>query len=149
MVELKVRSALKPFCPVHHWRMAYDSATGKDWNSSETFYRCSFETCTMRFSLAAGYYDSNNPSGDHAFLSQLETVACRNNREHHPCIVSYARESLGSQTEEWRQWRCFDDDCNFSFTQKLSQQESKRIQSAGFAPKSLPAAQHQHAFARR
>jgi hypothetical protein len=149
MPELKTRDALKPFCPVHHWRMAYDSTTGKGWNSTETFYRCSFETCTMRFSLAAGYYDSANPSGDRTFLSHLETVTCQQNREHHPCIVSYAKESVGSQTEEWRQWRCFSDNCSFSVTQKLSQQESQRLQSAGFASDRAPAARYQHALVRR
>jgi hypothetical protein len=149
MPELKSRNNLKPFCPVHHWRMAYDSTTGKSWNSAEAFYRCSFETCTVRFSLDAGYYDANDLAGAQAFLSNLETVACQKNREHHPCIVSYAKESMGSQTEEWRQWRCFSDNCSFSFTQKLSQQELKRIQSAGFATERAPAAQHQPAFARR
>jgi hypothetical protein len=149
MPELRTRDALKPFCPVHHWRMAYDSATGKAWNSAETFYRCSFETCTMRFSLAAGYYDSTNPSGDRAFLAHLEAVTCQQNREHHPCIVSYAKESLGSHTEEWRQWRCFSDNCSFSVTQKLSQQESQCRQSAGFASDSASTVLHQHAFARR
>ncbi len=149
MPELKSRDALKPFCPVHHWRMAHDAITGKAEQGAEVFYRCSFENCTMRFSLAAGYSDANNLSGDRAFLAHLEPVTCKQNPEHHPCIVSYAKESVGSQTEEWRQWRCFSENCSFSVTQKLSQQESKRIQSAGFAPKSLPAAQHQHAFARR
>ncbi|MDP9339528.1 MAG: hypothetical protein M3P45_11735 [Acidobacteriota bacterium] len=149
MPELKSRDALKPFCPVHHWRMAHDSSTGKAGNSAESFYRCSFESCTMRFSLAAGYHDSSHPAGDHASLSHLETVTCQKNREHHPCIVSYAKESQGSQTEEWRQWRCFSDNCSFSMTQKLSQEESRSLQSAGFALKSMPAAQHQHAFSRR
>ena len=129
--------------------MAYDSATGKAWNSAEAFYRCSFETCTMRFSLAKGYYDANTPDGDPAFLSHLETVPCRQDRDHHPCIVSYAKESQGSQTEEWRQWRCFTDNCSFSVTQKLSQQESQRLQSAGFASDGASTVQHQHAFARR
>ena len=149
MPELKTRDALKPFCPVHHWRMAYDSATGKAWNRAETFYRCSFESCSTRFSLAAGYYDSNNPSGDRAFLSHLEIVACEKDREHHPCIVSYAKESVGSQTEEWRQWRCFSDNCSFCVTQKLSQAESPRMQSAGFDSKSAPVAQSQRTLARR
>ena len=149
MPELKARDALKPFCPVHHWRMAYDSTPGKAWTSAEAFYRCSFETCTMRFSLAAGYYDSNNPAIDPASLAHLETVACQQNREHYPCIVSYARESVGSQTEEWRQWRCFDDNCSFSFTQKLSRQESRRMQSAGYDSKTAPVVQYQRTLARR
>lgn len=148
MPELKARDALKPFCPVHHWRMAYDSTTGKAWNSTEAFYRCSFETCTMRFSLAAGYYDSTNPAGDHPSLPHLETVTCEKDREHHPCIVSYAKESVGNQTEEWRQWRCFANNCSFSFTQKLSQQESQRMQSAGHHAKNAPVVQYQRTLAR-
>jgi hypothetical protein len=149
MPELKSRDALKPFCPIHHWRMAHYSTTGSQAGSSaEVFYRCSFENCTQRYSVVAGYYDSNNLPGD-GFQSHLEIVTCKQNREHYPCIVSYAKESVGSQTEEWRQWRCFADNCSFSVTQKLSQQESKRLQSAGFTAKSSPAAQHQHAFARR
>lgn len=149
MPELKTRDAVKPFCPVHHWRMAYDSTTGKAWNSAEVFYRCSFETCTMRFSLAAGYYDSNNPEADPVSLAHLETLTCHQNREHHPCIVSYAKESVGSQTEEWRQWRCFSDNCNFSFTQKLSQQEFQPMQSAGYDSKTAPVVQYHRTLARR
>ena len=155
MPEPKSRNALKPFCPVHHWRMAYDSTTGKAWNSAEVFYRCSFETCTMRFSVAAGYYDSNDPSGGQVLLAHLETLACQKDRDHHPCIVSYAKESMGSQTEEWRQWRCFTDNCSFTVTQKLSQdqtrsqEESLRTPYAARESGSTPLAQYQRSLARR
>jgi hypothetical protein len=144
MPELKMRDWIKPFCPIHHWRMAHDSGS----NKVEPSYRCSFETCTMRYSLAAGYFEAATPT-DAASLSHLEIVACKQNREHHPSIVSYAKESVGSQSEEWREWRCFADNCGFSVTQKLSPAESDSCHAMGLAQMPARSAQHDHSFAKR
>ena len=89
MSELKSREQLKPFCPVHHWRMSHDPGSSKVQPS----YRCNFESCTLRYTVAEGYFEVGQASDDSSLLSELETVACQNNREHHPCIVGYAKES--------------------------------------------------------
>ena len=116
MFESKWRDAVRPFCPVHHWRMAHDVGEGQ---GSVTF-RCSFEKCAMRFSAADGYFESGRPANDRELLKRLEIVTCRLDHEHQPCITGYAMESIGGATEEWRQWQCFTKTCDFSLRQKLS-----------------------------
>ena len=130
MSELKTREPLKPFCPIHHWRMSHDAGSSKVQPS----YRCNYESCTLRYTVAEGYFETGDTSGDSSLLSELQTVACLNNREHHPCIVGYAKESFGNQTQEWRHWECVTDGCDFSLRQKLSPTESARRNAVTFVP---------------
>jgi hypothetical protein len=144
MPEMKARDPLKPFCPVHHWRMAHDSGSSKVRPS----YRCSYESCPMRYAFATGYFEAGKRSGDRALLSFLEIVSCKHNADHHPCIVGYAKESDGGQTEEWRQWQCSVENCEFSLRQKLSRADAARIEAIHFAPQSAAKGEQHRVFAK-
>lgn len=119
MNNLNLRGALSAFCPIHHWRMAYDSGSSKVASS----YRCAFGKCTARYSPSQGYFEVGKPPGETSFLSRIESIACQHDRDHHPCIVGYARESQGEQTAEWRTWNCAAEGCDFSTRQRLSNEE--------------------------
>jgi hypothetical protein len=143
MFELKLRGGTKPFCPVHHWRMAHDAGSNKVTPS----YRCSYESCAVRYTATEGYFESGKTSGDQTFLSGLETVACKYNHEHHPRIIGYAKESNGDRTEEWRHWQCFEANCDFAHRQKLPALHRGGIASHRLVSK--PVTQLQHAFSKR
>jgi hypothetical protein len=110
------RGALKPFCPVHHWRMAHDSGSTKVGPS----YHCNYDGCTVRYTPAQGYFELNNLAGAQNFVVSAEILCCTYNPQHYPAIVGYAKESISNQTEESRHWQCLAADCNFSLRQKLS-----------------------------
>jgi hypothetical protein len=116
MNDQKLSDAPRPFCPVHHWRMAYDAGSSKVPSS----HRCVFGKCTIRFTSAQGYFEAGKTSGEKSFLSRIESIAGQHDRDHHLCIVGYAKESLGGQTEEWRTWKCSAEGCDFSTRQRLS-----------------------------
>jgi hypothetical protein len=120
-------AALKPFCPVHHWRMAWDHGSSK----TPAAFRCGVEKCNIRFSAAQGYFEAGKTSGDRAFLARVESVPCHLHREHHAAIVGYIKEAHGNQTDEWRQWQCFAEKCRFATKQKLSVEVFTTTQSAG------------------
>lgn len=140
MNDLKLTGALRAFCPVHHWRMAYDAGSGKVASS----HRCVFGKCTIRFTPSQGYFEAGKTFGEKSFLSRIDSVACRHDRDHHLCIVGYAKESLGEQTEEWRTWKCSTEGCDFSTRQRLSS-----IESAVHLQPQPKAAAKQHAYADR
>jgi hypothetical protein len=114
------RNAIKPFCPIHHWRMAHDSGSNKVGPS----YRCSFDGCAVRYTSAQGYFEPNKPAGAQDFIVNAEILCCTYNPQHYPAIVGYAKESIGTRTEESRNWQCLAATCNFSLRQKLSQAAS-------------------------
>ncbi len=145
MFELTILEQQKPFCPIHHWRMAFDTGSSKTGAS----YRCSFHACTMRFASAQGYFEAGLPAHDQDLLSRLENITCQKNRAHHPCIVGYAKESNAGHTEEWRQWECFTEDCGFYHRQKLSKFQSAETYSEDFVPVPAPSDQHEYVLAKR
>ena len=116
MNDLKLSGALRAFCPVHHWRMAYDAGSSK----VAPAHRCVFGKCTIRFTPTQGYFEAGKASGDSKFLARIESIACRHNCDHHLHIVGYAKESQGEETEEWRSWKCSMEGCDFSTRQRLS-----------------------------
>src|SRR5450432_1581219 len=116
MNDLKLSDALRPFCPAHHWRMAYDAGSSKVPSS----HRCVFGKCTMRFTPSQGYFEGAKTPGDTNFLARIESIACQHDRDHYLCIVGYAKQSVGEQTEEWRTWKCSTEGCDFSARQRLS-----------------------------
>ena len=138
----KTRNDLKPFCPVHHWRMAHDAGSTKVGPS----YRCSYRGCTVRYTPAQGYFELNNPADAQNFVLQAEILCCTYNPEHHPAIVGYAKESIGHQTQESRHWQCVAADCNFSLRQKLSPAQSAPNASTNFVPKRAQNVEHDHAL---
>jgi hypothetical protein len=140
MSDLKMRGEIKPFCPIHHWRMTCDSGSGKVSLS----YRCSYKNCTVRHTPSEGYFETGKEAGNGAFLAQVQAISCDHDRDHHPCIVGYAKESRGNQTEEWRHWQCLTEKCDFSLTQKLSPMESTSLRS-----KRQKSPQREYAFAER
>jgi len=118
MNDLKLSGALRAFCPVHHWRMAYDAGSSKVAPS----HRCVFGKCTIHFTPSHGYFELGT-SGEKNFLSRIESIGCQHNRDHHLHIVGYAKESMGEQTEEWRTWKCSTEGCDFSTRQRLASVE--------------------------
>jgi hypothetical protein len=112
----KMRNDIKPFCPIHHWRMAHDAGSSKVGSS----YRCSYLGCTVRYTRAQGYFTSYNPADGQNFVVNAEILCCTYDPKHYPAIVGYAKESIGNRTEESRHWQCLDANCNFSLRQKLS-----------------------------
>ena len=140
MNDLKLSGALRAFCPVHHWRMAYDAGSSK----VPSFHHCVFGVCTIRFTPSQGYFEAAKAPGDQNFLSGIDSVACQHDRDHHLCIVGYAKESLGEQTEEWRTWKCSTEGCDFSTRQRLSS-----IESAVHLQPQPKAAAKQYAYADR
>jgi hypothetical protein len=117
---------IKPFCPVHHWRMALDAGSSKVAES----YRCSYEKCGVRYTLLQGYFEVGQQASG-VSLADLEAIACERDPNHHPCIVGYAKDSHGNQTEEWRHWQCLTEKCAFSLRQKLSPSEALTLVSRG------------------
>jgi hypothetical protein len=118
MSALEQLAEIKPFCPVHHWRMAVDSAGPQ----GVPIYRCNYEQCQVRYHAEEGYFESGRPAGNRNFLSQIESISCKRSRDHHPRIVSYAKDSSGGHSEEWRQWQCHAYGCDFSHRQLLTTQ---------------------------
>lgn len=119
MNDLKLSGALRAFCPVHHWRMAYDAGSGKVAPS----HRCVFGKCTIRFTPTQGYFETGKTPDHSNFLARIESIACLRDRDHHLHIVGYAKESQGEQTEEWRTWKCSMEGCDFATRQRLSSVE--------------------------
>lgn len=140
MNELKLTDALRAFCPLHHWRMAYDAGSNRVASS----HRCVFGKCTIRFTPSQGYFEADKTPGDRHFLARIETVACQHDRDHHLRIVGYAKESQGEKTEEWRTWKCSAEGCDFSTRQRLSEPE----RTAHLSPQRATVA-NQYAFAER
>ena len=134
----KMRSDIKPFCPIHHWRMAHDAGSTKVGPS----YRCSYEGCTVRYTQAQGYFELNNPADDQNFVVNAEILCCTYDPKHYPAIVGYAKESVGNQTEETRHWQCLAANCNFSLRQKLSPASASNTH----VPKHTPNVEHDHAL---
>jgi hypothetical protein len=128
--------AIKPFCPVHHWRMACDPGSPKSGLS----YRCNFDGCEVRYTPSQGYFESDKTIGDQAFLSRVEAVYCIHDRNHQPAIVGYTKDSNTQQTEEWRQWQCPEPGCKFSLRQRLSTADTL---AAGFDHRTI--LQHHYA----
>jgi hypothetical protein len=145
MLALNLPKGIKPFCPVHHWRMAHDAGSSRVSPS----YRCSYDGCTLRYTLEEGYFEAGSPASDRQLLSHVENITCKVDREHRPCIVSYAKESNGDQTEEWRQWQCFAEDCDFTVRQKLSSANAGKQQAASPACQHSWSAQHEHALSKK
>jgi len=142
MFESKWRDAVRPFCPVHHWRMALDAGNGK----APASFRCSFENCAMRFSAVEGYFEAGRPASELAL--RLEILTCKLNHDHQPCITAYAMESIGGTSEEWRQWQCFEKECDFSLRQKLSPAGNK-AELSGLVNARAQRPQHEYIFASR
>jgi hypothetical protein len=133
---------IKPFCPVHHWRMAHDSGSTKVGPS----YRCSYDGCTVRYTSTQGYFELHNPAGAQNFIVNAELLCCTYNPQHFPAIVGYTKESVGNQTGEARHWQCLAANCNFSLRQKLSPASSGANASATFVPKRVPNVEYDHAL---
>jgi hypothetical protein len=138
----KSRNDIKPFCPMHHWRMAHDAGSTKVGPS----YRCSYEGCTVRFTEAQGYFELNNPADARNFVVNAEILCCTYDPRHNPAIVGYAKQSIGHQTEESRHWQCLAENCNFSLRQKLSPALSATNASTNFVPKHAQNVEHDHAL---
>jgi hypothetical protein len=137
MSQTKLEADIKPFCPIHHWRMALNPRSVK----ASASYQCSFVQCNVRFAASLGYFEAPKEAASDAFLASLELVSCTHSREHHPCIVGYAKESQGQHTEEWRHWQCSAEQCDFTTRQKLSSAQAiahvpqrPRISLHEFAP---------------
>jgi hypothetical protein len=132
----------KPFCPIHHWRMAHDAGSTKVGPS----YRCSYDACTVRYTPTQGYFELNKPADAQDFVVNAEILCCTYNPQHHPAIIGYAKESIGNRTEESRHWQCLAADCNFSLRQKLSHTLSAPNASTNFVPKRDQNLEHDHAL---
>jgi len=134
----KMRNDIKPFCPIHHWRMAHDAGSSKVGPS----YRCSYHGCTVRYTRAQGYFDLHSLADAQHFVVNAEILCCTYNPKHFPAIVGYAKESIGDQTEESRHWQCLDANCIFSLRQKLSPASASNT----FVPKRAQDVEHDHAL---
>jgi hypothetical protein len=124
------RSDIKPFCPIHHWRMAHDSGSNKVGPS----YHCNYDGCTVLYTETQGYFELSNPTDARNFVIDAEILCCTYDPQHHPAIVGYAKESVGNRTEEFRQWRCLAPACKFSLRQKLSLGKSAHHRPTAFVP---------------
>jgi len=142
IADNKSGNDIKPFCPIHHWRMAHDAGSTKVSSS----YRCSYDGCTVRYTQAQGYFELNQPFGANDFVVQAEILCCTYNPQHYPAIVGYAKESIGNHTEESRHWQCLAANCDFSLRQKLSPALSASNASTTFVPKHAQNAEHDHAL---
>jgi len=96
--------------------MAFESKDAKTGLS----YCCNYSQCNIRFADSRGYFEGTKDFGHAALQERIEAISCKNNEQHYPCIVGYAKESDGSLTEEWRHWKCSVEGCDFSTRQKLS-----------------------------
>jgi hypothetical protein len=135
----KMRNDIKPFCPIHHWRMAHDAGSTKVGPS----YRCSYDGCTVRYTRPQGYFELKNTEDAQNFVVNAEILCCTYDPKHYPAIVGYAKESIGHQTQESRHWQCLDANCSFSLRQKLSPAQSGPNASTNFAPDNV---EHDHAL---
>jgi len=138
----KMRNDIKPFCPIHHWRMAHDAGSSKVGSSN----RCSYDGCTVRYTRAQGYFNSHNPADAQEFVVNAEILCCTYDPKHYPAIVGYAKESIGNRTEESRHWQCLDANCNFSLRQKLSAVLSAPDASTNLVTKHTQNVEHDHAL---
>jgi hypothetical protein len=141
-VDHRSRNDIKPFCPIHHWRMAHDAGSTKVGPS----YRCSYNGCTVRYTQAEGYFELNQPADAKDFVVNAEILCCTYNPQHFPAIVGYAKESIGNQTEESRHWQCLAANCDFSLRQTLSPTLSASNASTNFVPKHSQRVEHDHAL---
>jgi hypothetical protein len=140
--ETKARNDIKPFCPIHHWRMAHDAGSTKVGPS----YRCSYRGCIVRYTPAQGYFELNNSASTQNFVLHAEILCCTYNPQHYPAIVGYAKESIGNQTEESRHWQCLAAGCDFSLRQKLSHVPYAPAASTTFVPEQAQNVEHDHAL---
>jgi hypothetical protein len=138
----KSRNDLKPFCPIHHWRMAHDAGSTRVGPS----YRCSYDGCSVRYTSAQGYFELNNLAGAQKFVVNAEILCCTYNPEHYPAIVGYAKESIGQRTEESRHWQCLDANCNFSLRQKLSAALFPQFHQQPLSPETPRTSNNDHAL---
>jgi hypothetical protein len=138
----KMRNDIKPFCPIHHWRMAHDSGSNKVGPS----YRCSYNGCPVRYTQAQGYFELKNAADAQNFVVHAEILCCTYDPKHFPAIVGYAKESIGNRTEESRHWQCLAASCNFSLRQKLSAALSAPDTSMNFVTKDNQNVEHDHAL---
>jgi hypothetical protein len=138
----KTRNDIKPFCPIHHWRMAHDAGSTKVGPS----YHCNYDGCTVLYTQSQGYFDLNKTAETEDFVVSAEILCCTYNPEHHPAIVGYAKESAGNRTDESRHWQCLAADCKFSLRQKLSPSLSASNGATTFAPKRAQNMEHDHAL---
>jgi len=138
----KTRHDIRPFCPIHHWRMAHDSGSAKVGPS----YRCSYEGCTVRFTAAQGYFELNNSADARNFVVNAEILCCTYDPQHYPAIVGYTKQSIGHHTEESRHWQCLAENCNFSLRQKLSPVSTAPNASTSFVMKHAQNVEHDHAL---
>jgi hypothetical protein len=138
----KSHNDTKPFCPIHHWRMAHDAGSTKVAPS----YGCSYEGCTVRYTQAQGYFELNNPAAARNFVVNAEILCCTYDPQHYPAIVGYAKQSIGHQTEESRHWRCLAASCNFSLRQKISPALCAPNASTNFVPDHTQNVEHDHAL---
>lgn len=138
----KTRNDIKPFCPIHHWRMAHDAGSSKVGPS----YHCNYDGCTVLYTEAQGYFELNNAAAAQNFVVNAEILCCTYSPEHHPAIVGYAKESVGNRTEESRHWQCLAADCKFSLRQKLSPSLSAPNGATTFAPKRTQNMEHDQAL---
>ena len=113
--EFALRAGVKPFCPVHHWRMSAGAGT-----QLSPSFECNYDGCTVMYTPELGYFEADKKGSHKEFFRSVEGIICRNHAEHHVCIVGYSRDSFGQHTEEWRHWQCGIGDCDFSWRQKLS-----------------------------
>jgi hypothetical protein len=137
----KSHNDTRPFCPVHHWRMARDSGSAKVGPS----YRCSYDGCTVRYTLTQGYFELNNSLDYQDFVVTAEILCCTYNPQHYPAIVGYAKESIGPRTQESRHWQCLAANCIFSLSQKLSPAPTAKA-STNFGPKHTQKVEPGHAL---
>ncbi len=142
MSPQKTRTDIKPFCPIHHWRMAHDAGSTKIGPS----YHCNYDGCMVLYTQAQGYLRLNKTTEAEDFVVSAEILCCTYNPEHHPAVVGYAKESVGNHTEESRHWQCLSADCNFSLRQKLSPTRSAPNESTTFVPKHAQSPEHDHAL---
>ncbi|HEX3543308.1 MAG TPA: hypothetical protein VHT31_02180 [Candidatus Acidoferrum sp.] len=141
MSQENLRNDTRPFCPVHHWRMAHDAGSNRVGAS----YRCSHDGCGVGYTLTRGYFDSNNAGDYQNFVVNAEILCCTYNPQHYPAIVGYAKESIGQRTEESRHWKCLAAKCKFALRQKLSPSSAANA-SNNFVPKHAHSVEHDHAL---
>jgi hypothetical protein len=137
-----MRNDIKPFCPIHHWRMAHDSGSSKVGPS----YRCSYNGCAVRYTQSQGYFELKNVADAQNFVVRAEILCCTYDPMHFPAIVGYAKESIGNRTEESRHWQCLTASCNFSLRQRLSATLSAPDASTKFVTNDNQNVEHDHAL---
>lgn len=120
--------------------MAFDKGSAK----APASYNCNHEECGVRFTAAEGYFEAGAKAANSEFLARVDAVNCQHARAHHPWIVGYAKEASRDHSEEWRQWQCTAEGCNFSLRQKLALDGSALTR-----PQVVERHQPQYAFADR